>query len=71
MIDLNPETAIWVRSSYSGNGGQCVECAPGYAARIGVVPVRDSKNPETALAFPTNGWSSFVSTVKGGTLPIA
>ncbi|GLF99787.1 DUF397 domain-containing protein [Streptomyces yaizuensis] len=34
----------WTSSSYSqGNGGECVEWAPGYASTTGVVPVRDSK----------------------------
>ncbi|WP_369376089.1 DUF397 domain-containing protein [Streptomyces sp. cg36] len=34
----------WVTSSYSSNGGQCVEVAMNLAAARGVVPVRDSKN---------------------------
>ncbi|WP_063834497.1 DUF397 domain-containing protein [Streptomyces griseolus] len=38
-------TPAWVKSSYSGNGGTCVEWAPGHAATTGAVPVRDSKNP--------------------------
>ncbi|ANW19872.1 DUF397 domain-containing protein [Streptomyces clavuligerus] len=33
----------WVKSSYSGQGGQCVEVSPSYASVKGVVPVRDSK----------------------------
>ncbi|MEU9332567.1 DUF397 domain-containing protein [Streptomyces sp. NPDC048290] len=37
----------WVKSSYStDNGGACIEWAPGHAATSGVVPVRDSKNPQ-------------------------
>ncbi|RXS73788.1 DUF397 domain-containing protein [Streptomyces sp. TM32] len=33
----------------------------------GVVPVRDSKNPDgPALVFPAGGWSSFVSAVQRG-----
>ncbi|MCM2392566.1 DUF397 domain-containing protein [Streptomyces albipurpureus] len=35
----------WVKSSYSGNGGSCVEWAPGHALATGVVPLRDSKRP--------------------------
>ncbi|MFI1101007.1 DUF397 domain-containing protein [Streptomyces melanogenes] len=35
----------WFTSSYSSNGGQCVEVATNLAATCGVVPVRDSKNP--------------------------
>ncbi|MFE3771003.1 DUF397 domain-containing protein [Streptomyces sp. NPDC059122] len=40
-----PGTLHWVKSSYSNNGGSCVEWAPAYATATGVVPVRDSKNP--------------------------
>ncbi|ANW21874.1 DUF397 domain-containing protein [Streptomyces clavuligerus] len=37
------EPLNWIKSSYSGNGGTCVEWAPSYASAAGVVPVRDSK----------------------------
>ncbi|GLF98635.1 DUF397 domain-containing protein [Streptomyces yaizuensis] len=33
----------WIKSSYSSNGGNCIEFAPAYASATGVVPVRDSK----------------------------
>ncbi|MFJ5680892.1 DUF397 domain-containing protein [Streptomyces sp. NPDC093097] len=39
-----PETLLWVKSSYSNNGGSCVEWAPAYATATGIVPVRDSKD---------------------------
>ncbi|MGW2249136.1 DUF397 domain-containing protein [Kitasatospora sp. NPDC001660] len=54
-----------VRSdSYSGQGGDCVEVAGGVT---GVVPVRDSKDPDgPALLFPADAWSSFLAGVKGG-----
>ncbi|MEU6964167.1 DUF397 domain-containing protein [Streptomyces chrestomyceticus] len=42
MISESPR---WVKSSYSGNGGQCIEAATNLAASRGVVPVRDSKDP--------------------------
>ncbi|WP_407698183.1 DUF397 domain-containing protein [Streptomyces jumonjinensis] len=37
---MNPQ---WFTSTYSGQGGQCVEVAANLAASHGVVPVRDSK----------------------------
>ncbi|NEE59067.1 DUF397 domain-containing protein, partial [Streptomyces sp. SID8455] len=37
-------TQQWVKSSYSDNGGTCVEWAPHTATATGLVPVRDSKN---------------------------
>ncbi|MFF2024887.1 DUF397 domain-containing protein [Streptomyces sp. NPDC058171] len=36
----------WVSSSYSNNGGDCVEWAPSNTSATGIVPVRDSKNPD-------------------------
>ncbi|MFW6718752.1 DUF397 domain-containing protein [Streptomyces sp. MAR4 CNY-716] len=60
----------WVKSSYSnGNGGDCVEWAPDFAA-TGIVPVRDSKDPDgPALTFTTDAWAAFISDVKTGTFP--
>ncbi|MGW4030552.1 DUF397 domain-containing protein [Streptomyces sp. NPDC004838] len=57
----------WFKSSYSSNGGSCVEWAPGYAAVHGLVPVGDSKNPSgPALAIPAPAFASFVAGVKAG-----
>ncbi|MEU9608836.1 DUF397 domain-containing protein [Streptomyces sp. NPDC048057] len=39
------ESLRWVKSSYSENGGQCIEWAPSHTSSTGVVPVRDSKRP--------------------------
>ncbi|MGW1673319.1 DUF397 domain-containing protein [Streptomyces sp. NPDC002324] len=54
--------ARWVASSYSGNGGgNCLQVAPNVAAASGVVPVRDSKNPQGGtLFFSVDQWSTFV-----------
>ncbi|MFF0504623.1 DUF397 domain-containing protein [Streptomyces fimicarius] len=60
-------TPEWVKSSYSGNGGTCVEWAPRTASTTGIVPVRDSKNPGgPALAVAAEAFSSFVAGVKAG-----
>ncbi|MFI5617560.1 DUF397 domain-containing protein [Streptomyces sp. NPDC051567] len=59
----------WVKSSYSGGGGTCVEWAPSNVAATGVVPVRDSKDPSgPVLAFPAAAFASFTASVKAGTL---
>ncbi|MCG6498776.1 DUF397 domain-containing protein [Kitasatospora sp. A2-31] len=64
MSDINLTRAAWVKSSYSQQGGDCVEVAPGYS---GVVPVRDSKDPAgPALVVPAEAWRSFVSAVRAG-----
>jgi hypothetical protein len=61
-------TAVWRKSSYSnGEGGNCIEIADGF---MGVVPVRDSKDPEgPALVFPAESWASFIASVKGRAFP--
>lgn len=42
---MTTESPRWFKSSYSENGGACVEVATNLVASCGVVPVRDSKNP--------------------------
>ncbi|MEU9454351.1 DUF397 domain-containing protein [Streptomyces sp. NPDC048277] len=65
IVDL--KAASWRRSSYSNqDGGACVEVSHDFAT---LVPVRDSKNPHgPAITFAAEGWSAFVSAVKGGEL---
>ncbi len=54
----------WQKSSYSGNGGNCVEIAPDF---VDLLSVRDSKDPSgPVLAFPTDAWHSFVAAVQAG-----
>lgn len=57
--------ALWRKSSYSnGNGGNCVEVADGFT---GVMPVRDSKDPQgPALLFRAEAWADFLAGVKAG-----
>ncbi|MEU5838105.1 DUF397 domain-containing protein [Streptomyces diacarni] len=58
--------AQWIRSSYSdGQGGNCIEWAPGLMSGVGGVPVRDSKDITRApLAFTPAAWTAFVDGVK-------
>jgi hypothetical protein len=60
--------AAWRKSSYSnGDGGNCIEVADGFA---GVVPVRDSKDPQgPALAFSADAWAAFVGAVRADEFP--
>ncbi|WP_055529280.1 DUF397 domain-containing protein [Streptomyces graminilatus] len=65
---MTTESPRWFTSSYSGNGGQCVQVAANLVASRGVVPVRDSKNPTgPVLGFPADAFSSFIASVKAGT----
>ncbi|MEV7294571.1 DUF397 domain-containing protein [Streptomyces microflavus] len=62
-------TQQWVKSSYSGNGGSCVEWAPRTASTTGIVPVRDSKNTTgPVLSIRAAAFSAFVTGVKAGEL---
>ncbi|NEC86850.1 DUF397 domain-containing protein [Streptomyces sp. SID12501] len=56
-------SARWRRSSYSNaNGGACVEITEDLP---GVVPVRDSKNPQgPVLVVPAAIWDTFVNSLK-------
>ncbi|ESQ04979.1 hypothetical protein EES44_27385 [Streptomyces sp. ADI96-15] len=57
----------WFKSSYSDNGGDCVEVATNLAASRGTVPVRDSKVVSgPVLSVPAAAFSSFVEGVKAG-----
>lgn len=67
---MTTENPRWYKSSYSENGGQCIEVAANLVASRGVVPVRDSKDPHgPALMFDPTAWSSFVSAVRRGDFP--
>lgn len=53
----------WRKSSYSNNdGGICVEVADNLP---GIVPVRDSKDPDgPVLIFTNDSWSTFIASLK-------
>ncbi|WP_406415138.1 DUF397 domain-containing protein [Streptomyces sp. NBC_01614] len=64
---MTTESPRWFKSSYSDNGGACVEVARNLLASRGVVPVRDSKNPSgPVLDVPTDAFSLFVTGIKAG-----
>ncbi|MGW0819896.1 DUF397 domain-containing protein [Streptomyces sp. NPDC002845] len=57
------EGADWTKSSYSNNGGNCVETA----GLDGTVAVRDSKNPNgPALLMPSSAFESFITGIRDG-----
>lgn len=68
---FNASTSVaglrWVKSSYSGNNGNCVEV--GELPHVGHT-VRDTKNHERGqLSFATPAWQQFVSAVRHGVFP--
>jgi predicted secreted Zn-dependent protease len=61
MEEIDPR---WRKSSYSDNGGNCVEVATNPPH---IVAMRDSKNPAgPALSVSAQAWSSFVRGIKHG-----
>ncbi|MEV7115873.1 DUF397 domain-containing protein [Streptomyces anulatus] len=61
------ETPRWYTSSYSDNGGACVQVATNLAIPHGIVPVRDSKNVSgPALTVPATAFTAFVAGVRAG-----
>ncbi|MFC0865224.1 DUF397 domain-containing protein [Sphaerimonospora cavernae] len=69
-IKLPP--AGWRKSTYSNNGGNCVEVAvvsstDGPKSGERLFALRDSKNPDgPALVFTPSEWEAFVAGVKDG-----
>ncbi|MFJ2418758.1 DUF397 domain-containing protein [Streptomyces brevispora] len=64
---MTTDSFHWFKSSYSSDGGQCVEVATNLAPVRGVVPVRDSKDLRgPTLGFPVSAFASFVAGVKAG-----
>ncbi|MFJ8850373.1 DUF397 domain-containing protein [Streptomyces sp. NPDC102437] len=61
------ESPRWFKSSYSNNGGNCIEVAANLVAPLGTVPVRDSKSPGGPVlnASPAS-FAAFVAGVKAG-----
>ncbi|MFJ5835778.1 DUF397 domain-containing protein [Streptomyces shenzhenensis] len=69
---MTTESPRWLTSSYSENGGQCVQVATNLAAPRGLVPIRDSKNPHgPVLDLPAHAFTTFVAEVKTGQLDTA
>ncbi len=68
---LDLSAATWVKSSYSdANGGECIEFSRTLTTPHGLVPVRDSKDPDgPALIFPAGEWNAFVTAIKRGEFP--
>ncbi|MFD5902993.1 DUF397 domain-containing protein [Streptomyces microflavus] len=63
------EHAQWFTSSYSDNGGDCIEVAVNLVGTYGIVPVRDSKRVDgPVLDVRTAAFSAFVAGVQAGHL---
>ncbi|MDJ1130720.1 DUF397 domain-containing protein [Streptomyces iconiensis] len=66
---MTTETLRWFKSSYSGNGGSCIEWAPAQATATGEIPVRDSKSTDgPVLTFRTDAFAAFIGGVRNGSI---
>ncbi|MFD7430946.1 DUF397 domain-containing protein [Streptomyces sp. NPDC059818] len=64
---MTTESPRWFKSSYSGNGGQCVEVAINLVDSLGIVPVRDSKEQAgPVLNVAAASFASFVAGARAG-----
>ncbi|GLW00204.1 DUF397 domain-containing protein [Streptomyces lavendulae] len=62
---MKAESPRWFKSSYSDNGGACVEVATNLVPSRGVVPVRDSKHTDgPELGVTADAFSAFVDGLK-------
>ncbi|WP_415956963.1 DUF397 domain-containing protein [Streptomyces sp. 021-4] len=69
---MKTESPRWFKSSYSSNGGNCIEVAANFVASQGIVPVRDSKCVDgPALGVRAAAFSAFVAGVQAGTFDAA
>ncbi|QNP71505.1 DUF397 domain-containing protein [Streptomyces roseirectus] len=64
---MSTELPRWFTSSYSSNGGVCVEVATNLATTHGTVLIRDSKNPAgPALNVRTSPFTAFLNSPEFG-----
>jgi hypothetical protein len=75
MTALEPDGIVWHTSSYSANGGDCVQVGwhtssysgnGGTCVEVAATPervlVRDSKDPDgPTLAVPSSAWRTFLA----------
>jgi hypothetical protein len=64
--ELDRSRAVWRTSSYSNNGGACVEVADNMP---GIVAVRDSKDRTGPVLVITSArWTEFIAGIRAGEL---
>jgi hypothetical protein len=60
-------TLVWAKSSFSNNGGSCLEVSRTLLDTKGLLLVRDSKNPDGGqLSFTPAEWTAFVKGAAAG-----
>jgi hypothetical protein len=60
--DFNPSRAVWRTSSYTNNGGACVEVADN---QPDIIAVRDSKDRNgPVLLLSSSQWREFITKLR-------
>ncbi|MEV7284090.1 DUF397 domain-containing protein [Streptomyces sp. NPDC093252] len=66
---MTTESSNWIASTYSNNGGSCVEWAPAHATATGIVPIRDSKRTDgPVLSVSTRAFAGLVALARSADL---
>jgi hypothetical protein len=67
--EFDPSRAVWRTSSFSNNGGACVEVADNLS---GIVAVRDSKDSNGPVLFLTPiQWREFIAMLRANAASVA
>jgi len=67
-MSMGADETQWIKSSYSGTSGECVEISRLISGHVGV---RDSKNPQgPSLSFTPTEWTAFTTTIQSGHLDL-
>lgn len=62
---MTTESPRWFKSTYSTDGGNCVEVAHNLVPTHGLVPLRDSKVPAgPTLTVSATAFTAFIEAVK-------
>ncbi|AZK95299.1 MULTISPECIES: DUF397 domain-containing protein [Streptomyces] len=65
-MNQSRSSITWHKSSYSTNGGNCIEFGKGFPP---AVPVRDSKRPDgPVIMFSPSAWSGLVEMARSANL---
>jgi uncharacterized protein DUF397 len=67
--DFNPSRAVWRTSSYTNNGGACVEVADN---QPDIIAVRDSKDRNgPVLLLTSSQWREFITKLRANVVSAA
>ena len=67
-MEVTAINSRWRKSSYSGNGGNCVEVGSNLPDIIAVRDTKDREGPKLVVSSPA--WAEFVEAVKLGELDL-